>query len=55
MPHDLMTRCEQKKGVQGHERRLLEMGGSDCFRVAGVPREKIRCMYCVLSWRRAAT
>ena len=46
MPHDLMTRCEQKKEyrIDGHDSwRWVEVAASD---VVGVSSEKIRCVHC---------
>jgi hypothetical protein len=46
MPHDLMTRCEQKKEfrINGQDSwKWVEVAASD---VANVPRERIRCMHC---------
>jgi hypothetical protein len=47
MPHDEMTRCEQKKEFRtkdgDSEWRWVEVAAST---VVGVPRERLRCMHC---------
>jgi hypothetical protein len=46
MPHDLMTRCEQKKEyrIKGQDSwKWVEVAASE---IAHVPRERIRCLHC---------
>jgi hypothetical protein len=46
MPHDLMTRCEQKKefrAASGDYSKWVEVSASE---VVGVARDRIRCMHC---------
>ncbi len=45
MPHDLMTRCEQKKQFMVDEKRVWKWVDVEVSKIIGTPHE-IRCLHC---------
>ena len=45
MPHDLMTKCEQKKQLMADEKRVWKWVEVKVSKIIGTPHE-IRCLHC---------
>lgn len=45
MPHDLMTKCEQKKPFMVNDERVWKWVAMEVSKIIGTPHE-IRCLHC---------